>query len=152
LIPLPVGIDKGKFVYLEANNELLYVDQTRQYYESCAIKLLQPRLNIQKICDIRILQIIRTVWTQFEKRNEWSYFIPSSDSITILCPEKEPVDIVLRGTGKLSIQSVCKGYSQTAFLTTQNNVQVNTSRHGGVCYPKWNLSLNVVNSLVHPLT
>jgi hypothetical protein len=48
----------------------------------------------------------------------------------ILCPEKEPVHIVLRGTGKLSIQSGCKGYSQTAFLTTQNNIQVNISRHG----------------------
>jgi hypothetical protein len=32
LIPLPVGIEKDKFVYLETNKELLYVDQTRQYY------------------------------------------------------------------------------------------------------------------------
>jgi hypothetical protein len=92
---------------------------------------LQPRLNIPKVCDTRTAQIVYTIWTQLEKRNEWIYFIPSSDSITILCPEKEPVDIVLRGTGKLSIQSECKGYSLTALLATQNNIQVNTSRHGG---------------------
>jgi hypothetical protein len=164
LIPLPVGVEKDKFVYLETNKELLYVDQTRQYYfatsredlrrckstelnsyickqsqpllnshmqESCEIKLLQPRLNIPKVCDTRIVKIVNTIWTQLEKGNEWIYFIPSSESITILCPEKEPVDIVLRGTGKLSIQSGCKGYSLTAMLATQKNIQVNNSRHGG---------------------
>jgi hypothetical protein len=48
-----------------------------------------------------------------------------------LCPEKEPLDIVLRGTGKLGIQCGCEGYSLTAMLTTHNNIQVNTSRYGG---------------------
>jgi hypothetical protein len=32
LIPLPVCIEKGKFAYLETENEQLYVDQIRQYY------------------------------------------------------------------------------------------------------------------------
>jgi hypothetical protein len=92
---------------------------------------LQPRLNIPKVCDTRVIKIVNTIWTQLEKGNEWIYFIPSSDSITILCPEKEPVDIVLRGTGKISVQSGCKGYNVRASLATQNNIQVNTSRHGG---------------------
>jgi hypothetical protein len=39
--------------------------------------------------------------------------------------------LVLRGTEKLSIQSGCKGYSLTALLTTQNNLQANTTRYGG---------------------
>jgi hypothetical protein len=39
--------------------------------------------------------------------------------------------LVLRGTGKLGIQSGCKGYSLTVLLTTQNTIQVNTSRRGG---------------------
>jgi hypothetical protein len=38
---------------------------------------------------------------------------------------------VLRGTGKLGIQSGCKGYSLTSLLTAQNIIQVNTSRYGG---------------------
>jgi hypothetical protein len=123
VIPLPVAIEKNKFIYIERKNKLLHVDQTRQYYgyfstdreelrrcktvefskyickqtqlllnshmqESCAIKLLQPRLSIPKICDTRIVQLAHTIWTQLEKRNEWIYFIPSSDSLTILCPEK----------------------------------------------------------------
>jgi hypothetical protein len=36
--------------------------------ESCAIKLLQPRLNIPEICDTRILEITHTIWTQLEKK------------------------------------------------------------------------------------
>jgi hypothetical protein len=79
--------------------------------ESCAIKLLQPRLNIPKLCDTRIVQITNTIWTQLEKRNEWIYFIPNSDIISILFPEKEPIDVIIRGTGKLSISSGRKRYT-----------------------------------------
>jgi hypothetical protein len=37
--------------------------------ESYAIKLLQPWLNIPKICDTGVVQTVHTVWTQLEKRN-----------------------------------------------------------------------------------
>jgi hypothetical protein len=66
-----------------------------------------------------------------EKGNKWIYFIPSSESITILCPEREPIDVTLTVTGKLSIQSSCKGYSLTALLTTTNDIKVNNSKHVG---------------------
>jgi hypothetical protein len=32
LIPLPILTDKNKFVYIETENQILYVDETRQYY------------------------------------------------------------------------------------------------------------------------
>jgi hypothetical protein len=90
LIPFPVMIGQSKFMYIETDNKLLYVEQARQYYymtdrdelrrckttelnkyickqtqpllnshmqESCAVKLLQPRPNIPKICDSRIVQL-----------------------------------------------------------------------------------------------
>lgn len=77
------------------------------------------------------MSITHSVWTQLEKKNEWIYFIPSRDSITILCPDKEPIDIALHGAGKLSIQAGCKGYSQSALLQTTSVIQVNTSKFGG---------------------
>jgi hypothetical protein len=95
------------------------------------VKLLQPRITIPQICDTRIVHISHSIWTQLEKRNEWIYFIPSSDSVTIVCPNKEPVEVVLRYTGKLKIQSGCKGYSKTALLSTESEIRVNTSRNGG---------------------
>jgi hypothetical protein len=164
LIPLPVEVEKSKFVYTENNQEILYIDQTRQYYfstgreelrkcksiepdsyickqnqpllnshmqELCAVKLLQPRRNIPKSCDTRIVQLEHTVWSQLEKRNEWLYFAPSFDSLTVLCPEKEPLDVILKGTGKVNLKSGCKSYSLTALLNTKSDVHANTSKGGG---------------------
>jgi hypothetical protein len=62
--------------------------------------------------------------------------MPTSDSITIVCQEKEPVEIRLTGTGKLNIDSGCKGYSLTALLTTANEIQVNYTGSGGVLLSK----------------
>jgi hypothetical protein len=114
------------------------------------VKLLQPRPNIPKISDSRIVQLTHTVWTQLEKRNEWIYFVPRSDSITILCPEENPTDVLLTGTGKLSIQSGCKGHSLTALLVTQNDIQVNTSRNAGDLLSKIELVFECCESLGVP--
>jgi hypothetical protein len=95
------------------------------------VKLLQPRINIPKICDTRVVQITHTIWTQLEKRNECIYFIPPSCSITILRPDKEPIDVELRNTEKLKIEAGCKGYSQTVSLSTTNEIPLNTLRYGG---------------------
>ncbi|PNF42917.1 hypothetical protein B7P43_G12321 [Cryptotermes secundus] len=137
LIPLLVAMGRGKFIYIETESKLLYVDQTRQYYfmsdreELRRCKTIEPTkyickqtrpllnshmqeacaINIPRICDTRIVQLMHTIWTQLEQRNEWIYFIPLSDSITILCPGRDPTDIVLTSTGKLMIQPNCKGYS-----------------------------------------
>jgi hypothetical protein len=183
LIPLPVAIGQNKFIYIETENKLLYVDQTRQYYfmtdreelrrckaieptryickqtrpllsshmqEACAMKLLQPRKDIPKICDTRIVQLTHTIWTQLEQRNEWIYFIPLSDSISILCPDKDPMDVTLTGTGKLTIQPNCKGYSLTALLATKDVMQVNTTKYGGDLLSKVEFQYECCESLGVP--
>ncbi|PNF43656.1 hypothetical protein B7P43_G18122 [Cryptotermes secundus] len=96
--------------------------------ETCAIKLLQPRLNIPKVCDTRVVQLTHTIWTQLENRNEWIYFIPMRDSITILCPNKEPLDVVLTSTEKLTIRPGCKGYGLTALLATKTDTSANVTK------------------------
>jgi hypothetical protein len=53
------------------------------------------------------------------------------DSLTILCQEQQPLDVMLKGMGKLNIKTGCKGYSLTALLNTKNDIQVNISRYGG---------------------
>jgi hypothetical protein len=39
--------------------------------------------------------------------------------------------MILIGTGKLTIQVRCKGYSVTALLSTKSDIQANTSKYGG---------------------
>jgi hypothetical protein len=40
------------------------------------------------------------MWTKLEKRNEWIYFIPTSDSVTIVCANREPVEVIINHTGE----------------------------------------------------
>jgi hypothetical protein len=164
LIPLPVAKNNQKFVYIETEGSVLYVDETRQYYfttnreelnkcksvrtgsyickqsqpllnshlrESSLVKMLQPRVSIPRSCDTRIVSITHPVWTKLEKRNEWIYFIPNSDSVTIVCAHREPLEIIIGHTGKLAIQAGCRGYTKTALLSTMNEIKVNVSEKGG---------------------
>jgi hypothetical protein len=68
------------------------------------------------------VQLKNTIWTQLDN-NEWLYFVPTSESVTVLCNNKEPVDVTLSGVGKFGLKAGCKGYSLVALL--QTNVIIN---------------------------
>lgn len=69
------------------------------------------------ICEKRVVELSNSVWTQLEN-NEWIYFVPSSESITILCNDKSPIDVVISGIGKLGIDENCKGFGRSAHFQT----------------------------------
>jgi len=54
-------------------------------------------------------------------------YCPRRDSMTILCADRDPVDVPLKGAGRLSIDPNCKGYSRTALLQPLHTVRVNAS-------------------------
>jgi hypothetical protein len=64
-----------------------------------------------------------------------------------LCPDKEPTDVTLTGTGKLKIQPKCKGYCLTALLTTRNDIQANTTKYGDDLLSKVNVKFECCESL-----
>jgi hypothetical protein len=66
--------------------------------ENCVVLLLQSRGNIPPSCDQRVVELSKSVWTQLNI-NDWIYFIPRSEGITILCREKPPVDVTISGIG-----------------------------------------------------
>lgn len=66
--------------------------------DNCMVKLLQPKGSVPPSCDKRIVEISNSVWTQLAN-NEWIYFVPTSDSITILCMDKHPIDVIVSGIG-----------------------------------------------------
>jgi hypothetical protein len=85
--------------------------------ESCTVKLLQPRKEIPKSCDTRVVQLRNTIWTPLDN-NEWIYFTLTSEGVIVLCNDKEPVDVTLSGVGKFGLNAGCKGYSLVALLQT----------------------------------
>jgi hypothetical protein len=150
LIPIPVPVDRSKFVYIDTGKSFLWIDQARQYYfttdldwkdsckilnsikyvckqnqpllsshlhENCAVKLLQPRANVPPpSCDKRVVEILNSVWTQLAN-NEWIYFIPTSESVTILCT-------LVAGVGKLGIITDCNEYGKSALFQTHSILEM----------------------------
>jgi len=47
--------------------------------------------------------------------------------MTILCADKDPVDMPLKGAGRMSVDPTCKGYSKAALLQPIRATKVNTS-------------------------
>jgi hypothetical protein len=97
-----------------------------QINENCMVKLLQPRRSVPPSYMKRIVELVNSVWTQLGG-NEWIYFIPTSEIITILCTDRAPVNVALSGISKLGINTSCKGYSKSSLLQTHSVVTVNNS-------------------------
>ena len=64
--------------------------------EECAVRLLKIWKSLPKRCEVHLVQITHTVWAQVND-NEWVYYTPGADSMTVLCAEGDPIDIPLRG-------------------------------------------------------
>jgi hypothetical protein len=42
--------------------------------ESCEVKLMQPRVKIPRVCDMRVVHVDHTIWTQLEKKERMGLF------------------------------------------------------------------------------
>ena len=98
-----------------------------QVQEECAVRLLKMWKTLPNSCEVHFVQLTHTVWTPVND-NEWVYYAPGTDSMTVLCNDRDPVDIPLKGAGKLFIDSTCKGYSKAALLQPMRSVLVNSSK------------------------
>jgi hypothetical protein len=78
------------------------------------VKLLQPRGSVPPSYDKCVVEISNSVWTQLN--NEWIYFVPTSESITILCMADPLVYVIVSGIGKLGINAICKGFGKAALF------------------------------------
>jgi hypothetical protein len=94
--------------------------------DECAVQLLKKWTHLPNSCEVHYVQLANTVWTQISD-NEWVYYVPSKDSITILCTGHDPVDITLKGAGKLSVDPNCKGCSRAALLQPLRSGKTNKS-------------------------
>jgi hypothetical protein len=95
-------------------------------HENCMVKLLQQGRSVPPSCDKRVVEISNSVWTQLAN-NEWVYFVPKSEGITILCGDKPPVDIIVSGIGKLGISADCKGFGKSALFQTHSILNVDSA-------------------------
>jgi hypothetical protein len=97
--------------------------------EDCAVRLLKMWKNLPENCEVHLVRLTHTVWTQVND-NEWVYYAPEVDSVTVLCADRDPIDVPLRGAGKLILDPNCKGYSKAALLQPIQAVRADSSKSG----------------------
>ena len=83
--------------------------------ESCAVALLHNRNSLPPVCDTRLIRHSNTVWTQLFN-NSWIFYAPQPDVITILCYDNSPVEVRLKGIGKIQLHPGCTGCSPRTLL------------------------------------
>jgi len=72
---------------------------------------------------VHYVYLTNTVWTKIND-NEWIYYVPRKDSMTILCADRDPVDIPLKGAGRLSVDP---NFSRATLLQPLHAAKVNNS-------------------------
>jgi hypothetical protein len=97
--------------------------------EECAVRLLRMWKSLPESCEVHVVQLTHTVWTQVGYK-EWVYYTPGADSMTVLCADRDPIDVPLRGAGKLILDSTCKGYSKAALLQPVREITADGSKSG----------------------
>jgi len=97
--------------------------------EECAVRLLKGWNGLPESCEVNLVQLTHTVWTQIYD-NEWVYYTPRVDSLTVLCADRDPVEVPLRRTGKLTLDPTCKGFSRAALLQPVRGINANGSKSG----------------------
>ena len=115
-------------------------------HENCMVKLLQPRGSVPHSCDKRVVEISNSVWTQLTN-NEWIYFVPLSESVTILCTDKPPVDVLVLGIGKLRIGTNCKGFGKSALFQTHSILDVGNPGFESDCMARVHLEYDCCEEL-----
>ena len=93
------------------------------------------------------MQLTHTVWAQITD-NVWIYYVLRRDSITILCADRDPVDVPLKGAGRLSIDPTCKGYSRAALLQPVRAITANQSNGKEHHYCMFSYTTGVVRNWV----
>ena len=125
-------------------NPMSYVCKQKQplfsshLHESCIVRLLQPRGSVHSSCDKRVVELSSFVWTQLAN-NEWIYFVPESEGITIICGDKPPVYITVSGIGKLSTNADCKCFGKSALFQTHSILNLDTTGYESDFFSRVNL-------------
>ena len=71
------------------------------------------------------MKLTHTVCTQVNDK-EWIYYAQGTESMTVLCNDRDSVDLLLKGAGKLVIDSICKGYSKAVLLQPMRSLFANS--------------------------
>jgi len=65
---------------------------------------MNTRKNLPESCETKCMQPTNNVWTKING-NDWIYYVPGQNSITMLCTSRHSADAPVKGAGKLVIET-----------------------------------------------
>ena len=116
-------------------------------HDKCAVRLLKGRKTLPASCEVHYVWLNNTVWTQIND-NEWIYYVPGRDSMTILCADRDPVDMPLKGVGRLVFDPTCKGYSKAALLQPMRATRETRQARGNIDSRRSSYTMTVAKNWV----
>ena len=88
--------------------------------DNCELKLFTNSREVPKNCDKRIISSDQCIFVQLNNGKEWLFVAPKTETVTINCKlQPNPIQIDITGTGKLSLDNTCIGYTNHFILTPQ---------------------------------
>ncbi|PNF43974.1 hypothetical protein B7P43_G00917 [Cryptotermes secundus] len=87
-------------------------------HQECEVRLLEPTTRIPLDCKRKIISLDDVTWLPLT-HNKWIFATSHKERVTILCNDLEPSDIILQGTGVLSMFGRCDALGLNTKLQTQ---------------------------------
>lgn len=103
--------------------------------DDCEITLLTKDL-ISQNCDIRVANVTSEIWIKIREHNSWIYVLPSNTMVRIDCLGSDIQNLLINGTGILSIHEDCNIKTDNiliqAFKIYQNEILLEAIPYGKI--------------------
>ena len=115
--------------------------------DNCELKLFTNSREVPKNCDKRIISSDQCIFVQLNNGKEWLFVAPKTETVTINCKlQPNPLHIDITGTGKLSLDNTCIGYTNHFILTPQGPLLSNEFYTDFV--PRYHSMISVLITLI----
>ncbi|KAL3278398.1 hypothetical protein HHI36_013726 [Cryptolaemus montrouzieri] len=89
----------------------------------CEVELLSVTNYIPLSCDKRTLLPAFEIWHKLTLNNSWIYVLPKDTSLTLNCLPKSPINLILSGTGIITLDQGCKLYTSSTTLVSDQLIK-----------------------------
>jgi hypothetical protein len=103
--------------------EQIFPLKSTHLHQECEAKLLEPTITIPPDCNKKIITLNEVVCLPLS-HNKWIFASPKREKVTIICNSLDPSDVIVQGTGILSMFGPCDAFGPSTKTQTQSTLRV----------------------------
>jgi len=88
----------------------------------CEIQMYLQRQRYRDICNTEHILLTNTIWIPLHRPNEWLYSTKNEKKITISCENYSEDRIIIKKTGKITLQENCKIIASNMILENKGTI------------------------------